>query len=180
LQPNSRSRRVGGSFGSRIAATRAAGCWALGAGQNRSNKALFALAGIFNEGWKYNFTEEVTMRDHRKLEAFALADALTLRIYQVTRRFPKDELYGLTSQLRRAAVSIGANIVEGSARTSEADYVRFLTIAYSSACELEYEIALADRLGYIPREGAPELRVLASRTCRTLRGLVNALGKITG
>jgi four helix bundle protein len=119
--------------------------------------------------------EEVAMRDHRKLEAFVLADALTLRIYQITKRFPKDELYGLTSQLRRAAVSIGANIVEGSARTSGADYVRFLTMAYSSACELEYEISLANRLGYISADGAPEIQLLASRTCRTLRGLVSAL-----
>jgi four helix bundle protein len=114
------------------------------------------------------------MRDHRKLEAFGLADALALRVYYITKTFPDDERYGLTSQLRRAAVSIGANIVEGSARTSEADYVRLLTISYSSACELEYEISLADRLGYISEEVAPEIRLLASRTCRALRGLVNA------
>ncbi len=112
------------------------------------------------------------MRDHRKLDAFVLADKLVMRIYQLTRQFPEDERYGLTSQIRRAAVSIGANIVEGSARRSEADYVRFLTIAYGSACELEYEISIASRLGYIP--GDSDIHVLASRVCRALRGLVNA------
>jgi four helix bundle protein len=115
------------------------------------------------------------MRDHRKLEAFALADALALCVYEITRTFPDDEKYGLTSQLRRAAVSIGANIVEGSARSTQADYLRFLTIAYSSACELEYELSLANRLGYIPQQANGRLSVLASRTCRTLRGLVKAL-----
>ena len=115
------------------------------------------------------------MRDHRKLEAFTLADALALRIYAVTREFPDDEKYGLTSQLRRAAVSIGANIVEGSARPSEAEYLRFLTISYSSACELEYELSLANRLGYVPPTVAAGLELLASRTCRALRGLLKAL-----
>ena len=112
------------------------------------------------------------MRDHRKLEAFALADALVIHIYRLTCAFPKEERYGLTSQMRRAAISIGANIVEGSARSSEADYVRFLIIAYGSACELEYEISVAERLGYLPDDG--DVRLLASRTCRALRGLVNA------
>jgi four helix bundle protein len=115
------------------------------------------------------------MRDHRKLEAFALADALALRVYEITRAFPEHERYGLTSQLRRAAVSIGANIVEGSARSTEADYLRFLTIAYSSACELEYELSLACRLGYIAPQAGGSLSMLASRTCRALRGLVKAL-----
>lgn len=113
------------------------------------------------------------MRDHRKLDAFVLADALVIQVYRVTRAFPAEERYGLTSQIRRSAVSVGANIVEGSARSSEADYVRFLNIAYGSACELEYEISIANRLGYLPRDS--NVHVLASRACRALRGLVNAL-----
>ena len=71
-------------------------------------------------------------RDHRKLRAFELADVLTVSIYQRTRAFPDDERYGLTSQIRRAAVSVAANIVEGAGRDSEPDFVRFLHIALAS------------------------------------------------
>jgi four helix bundle protein len=115
------------------------------------------------------------MRDHRKLEAFNLADQLTIAVYKSTRSFPAGERFGLTNQIRRAAVSIGANIVEGSARLSEADYIRFLNIAYASACELEYELSIAARLGYLTTDEAAQLSPLAARTCKTLRGLVAAL-----
>src|SRR5690606_13272998 len=114
------------------------------------------------------------MRDHRKLEAFTLADALTMCVYRVTSHFPMHKRYGLTSQLRRAAVSVGANIVEGSARATAADYAHFLNVAYSSACELEYEISIAIRLGYVPQSAESELLSLASRTCRALHGLARA------
>jgi len=67
-------------------------------------------------------------------------------VYQRTRNFPRDELFGLTSQMRRAAVSIASNIVEGSARDGHAEYVRFLDLAYASTKELEYQISLAGRL----------------------------------
>jgi len=115
------------------------------------------------------------MRDHRKLEVFALADSLALRVYAITRKFPEDERYGLTSQIRRAAISIAANIVEGAARSSDADFCRLLTIAYSSARELEYEISLAGRLGYVPSAERSGLREQASRTCRALFGLIQAI-----
>lgn len=72
------------------------------------------------------------MRDHTKLRAFELADEVAVLVYQVTTGFPKEELYGLTSQIRRAAVSVPSNIVEGCARDSHADYVRFLTLAFGS------------------------------------------------
>ncbi len=88
------------------------------------------------------------MRDHTKLRAFELADALVLNVYRVTRSFPDDEKFGLTSQLRRAAISIASNIVEGAARSSRPEYVRFLEIAYGSAKEVEYQISIAERLGY--------------------------------
>ncbi len=115
------------------------------------------------------------MRDHRKLEVFALADALALRVYEVTQRFPDDERYGLTAQLRKAAVSVAANIVEGAARPSQADFLRLLSIAYASACELDYEISLARRLGYVPPPAGPEMTDRTSRMCRALRGLIVAL-----
>ena len=82
------------------------------------------------------------MRDHTKLRAFELADEVALLIYQVTADFPKEELYGLTAQMRRAAVSVPSNIVEGCARNSQADYLRFLYIAFGSLRELHYQLGL--------------------------------------
>ena len=68
------------------------------------------------------------MRDHTKLRAFELADEIALLIYQVTRLFPKEEIYGMTSQMRRASISVPSNIVEGCARESQVEYLRFLEI----------------------------------------------------
>lgn len=103
-------------------------------------------------------------RDHRKLEAFSLADSLAMAVYRETTRFPLRERYGLQSQLRRAAVSTATNIVEGSARSSEADYLRFLDIAFSSACEAAYLSDLSARLGFIDRAVATPLIELANKT----------------
>ena len=115
------------------------------------------------------------MRNHKKLQVFVLADSLALRVYATTRKFPEDERYGLTSQIRRAAVSIAANIVEGAARPSDADFRRLLIIAYSSARELEYELSLATRLGYISSKDTHALQEQASRTCRALYGLIQVI-----
>ena len=89
------------------------------------------------------------MRDHTKLRAFELADEVAVLIYQATKRFPREEIYGLASQLRRAAVSVPSNIVEGCARESQAEYLRFLEIAFGSLRELHYQFGLANRLGYV-------------------------------
>ena len=89
------------------------------------------------------------MRDHRKLRAFELADEIVILIYQLTRIFPREEIYGLTSQMRRAAVSVPSNIVEGCARESQIEYVRFLEIAFASLRELHYQVSLSARLGYL-------------------------------
>jgi four helix bundle protein len=115
------------------------------------------------------------MRDHSKLEAFALADTLALDIYRITRSFPAEERYGVTAQLRRAAISIPANIVEGSARRSEREYLHFLSIAYGSAKELQYELSLCRRLGYLSDSSASSVEVYASRTARAIWGLISGL-----
>ena len=89
------------------------------------------------------------MKDFRQLKVWERSHVLTLELYRMTKRFPKDELFGLTGQLRRAAVSIPANIAEGCGRDGDAELKRFLNIALGSACEVDYFILLATELGYI-------------------------------
>lgn len=117
------------------------------------------------------------MRDHSKLKVFQLADSLALLVYRHSKQFPADEKFGLTSQVRRAAVSIAANIVEGAARPSESDFARFLVIAYGSTRELEYELSIATRLGYLTPSGTAELNDRTSQTGRALRALIVRLQK---
>lgn len=93
------------------------------------------------------------MRDHTKLRAFELADELVVMIYQVTRAFPKEEIYGLTSQIRRATVSVPTNIVEGCVRSTKKEYVRFLEIAFGSVREVSYQYGLSIRLCFINEHG---------------------------
>lgn len=81
----------------------------------------------------------------------------------------------MISQMRRAAVAIGSHIVEGCARESHADYVRFLDIAYASAGELQYQISIARRLEYLPSEHAEELETAATETTKVLNGMMHAL-----
>src|SRR5438477_12121270 len=97
------------------------------------------------------------MRDYTKIEAWKLADNLTVAVYECTRSFPREEVYGLTSQLRRASYSVPANIVEGSSRESKRDYLHFLYISRGSLSEAQYFIHLACRLGYLSPEVAADL-----------------------
>ncbi len=115
------------------------------------------------------------MRDHTKLKAFQLADELAMQVYIVTRAFPREELFGLTMQMRRAAVSAASNIVEGCARNTEADYIHFLDIAYGSARESQYQLSLAMRLGYVPASAS--VLALSEQTTKVLNGLIRALRK---
>ena len=114
------------------------------------------------------------MRDHRKLKAFQLADALVLAVYKATKVFPRDEQFGITSQLRRAAVSVAANIVEGSARSSEKDYSKFLGIAFASLREAGYLIELACKLGYLAAPASEDLLGQYDQCARVLSGLVSS------
>ncbi len=86
------------------------------------------------------------MQSFRNLKVWEKAHAVTLDIYKTSRAFPKEELYGLTSQMRRASASVGANIAEGSCRKGDAEFGRFLHIAIGSASELEYHLLLAHDL----------------------------------
>jgi four helix bundle protein len=114
------------------------------------------------------------MRDHRKLRAFELADQLALAVYQTTKTFPKEEMFGMTSQIRRAAVSVPSNIVEGCARNSNADFLRFLDMAFGSGRELEYQLSLATRLGYFNQGESQQLDVIVNELMKVLSGLIRS------
>jgi four helix bundle protein len=98
------------------------------------------------------------MQNYEDLSVWRKADAIVLEVYAVTRKFPREELYGITSQLRRASVSVPTNIVEGSRRKTRQDFARFLNISESSAAEVEYLLGLAQRLGYASPEDIQPLR----------------------
>jgi four helix bundle protein len=115
------------------------------------------------------------MRDHTKLRAFELADELVLLVYKITACFPKEEIFGLVSQIRRAAISIPSNIVEGCARNSEADYLRFLTIAFGSLRELHYQLGLSKKLGFIGTQDFSLVEQKVIETEKVLNGLICAL-----
>lgn len=89
------------------------------------------------------------MKDFRQLQVWKKSHELVLDIYTITSKFPKNELFGLTSQIRRASSSIPTNIAEGCGRGSDADFCRFLQISMGSASETEYELQLAHDLGYL-------------------------------
>jgi four helix bundle protein len=117
------------------------------------------------------------MRDHNQLRAFQLADELTMLIYKLTRGFPKDEVYGLTSQMRRAAVSVTSNIVEGCARESKIEYHRFLDIAFGSLRELHYQHSIANRLGYLMDQDIDKYESRFLETEKVLGALIRATRK---
>ena len=92
---------------------------------------------------------DVKMRSHKDLDAWKKSMDLVDSIYKVTKSFPNEELYSLTNQMRRAAISIPSNIAEGAARGSKNDFIRFLYIALGSLSELETQVIIANRLGYL-------------------------------
>ena len=118
------------------------------------------------------------MRDHTRLKVFELADRLALAVYRESGSFPAAERYGLQSQMRRAAISVAANIVEGCAHTTQTEYLRFIEIAYASARELQYEIELAGRLGFLCAETGQRLSRESTETAKALNGLLRSLKNI--
>lgn len=97
------------------------------------------------------------MRDFRKIQVWERAHQFALQVYKITSSLPKEELYGSTSQMRRAAMSIPSNIAEGCGRDTQTELARFIHIASGSASELEYQLILAHDLGYIRDELYPNL-----------------------
>jgi four helix bundle protein len=112
------------------------------------------------------------MRDFREIKVWAKAHKLRLEIYKITSRFPREELYGLTSQIRRAAASIPANIAEGFGRGGNAELARFLQIGMGSAYEVEYHALLAKDLGLMNSETYARLEAQIVEVKRMLAGLL--------
>ena len=117
------------------------------------------------------------MRDYKKIDAWRLADDLTVAVYEKTAEFPREERYGLTSQVRRAAYSVPANIAEGSSRESKRDYLHFLYIARGSLSEAQYFIHLAHRLRYLTPNDSDNLASQVHATFACLHGLIRAVEK---
>lgn len=111
-------------------------------------------------------------RDYKKVHAWQMIDDLVMDVYKLTRTFPKEELYGLTSQFRRAIVSAAANIVEGSGRKTDRDYLQFLGIAFSSLEEAGYYLHLSLRLGYLSEEHYKDLIERFTLAAKTLRAFM--------
>ncbi|MGP1993639.1 four helix bundle protein [Zobellia laminariae] len=115
------------------------------------------------------------MRDYRKYKVWELGHEITLNVYKSTQNFPKQEVYGIVSQMRRAAYSIPSNIVEGCGRESDAEFRRFLIISQGSANELEYFTVLAKDLGYLEQQGFAELNDKVDKIRRSLNNLINKI-----
>ena len=115
------------------------------------------------------------MRDHTQLRAFVLADEIALLVYRASQSFPKSELYGLTAHIRRAAVSVPSNIVEGCSRESRAEYLHFLEIAFGSLRELHYQLDLARRLGYLDKSPTAEWDARITEGEKVLGALIRSI-----
>ncbi len=111
------------------------------------------------------------IRSYKKLEVYTIGKELVLRVYELLKKFPKEEQYALCDQLRRAVISVPSNVAEGLGRLSEKEQVRFIEIAYGSLLEVETQLDLACDLRYITEEDLYGVMVLIDREARLLSGL---------
>jgi len=119
--------------------------------------------------------EKIRVESVEDLEVFKRSHQFTLKIYRITEEFPKSEKFGLVPQMRRAAVSIPSNLIEGSHRLNRAEYRHFVGIAKGSAGELKYQLLLAKDLGYLSDKDYLALRAEVDEISRMLSGLVKSL-----
>jgi len=115
------------------------------------------------------------LKNYKELKVWQRSYQLCLEIYKITKRFPNGERYGLTSQIRRAAVSVPSNIAEGYGRKTTLEYIRFLYIAYGSNCEMETQILLSGDLGYIETGKLEILQEGIGEVERMLKALIKSL-----
>jgi four helix bundle protein len=116
-----------------------------------------------------------TMKNFRDLQIWRRSHELTPEIYRLTQEFPKSELYGLVSQMRRASASIPTNIAEGCGRNTEKDFARFLDNAMGSASELEYQLILAQDLEYIDQDNYEKVNLELTEIKRMLNAFIQKL-----
>jgi len=117
------------------------------------------------------------MKTHKDLDVWKLSLELVTMIYQTTQDYPKSELFGLVSQMRRAAVSIPSNIAEGAARLHTKEFVQFLHVALGSASELETQLIISERLGYCEQEIVARLNSGISQIIRMIKSITNSIQK---
>lgn len=118
-------------------------------------------------------------RNFKNIKAWQYADDLAVLVYSKTKSFPREELYGITSQLRRAVVSIPANIAEGANREHKKEYLHFLSVAMGSMAETEYLLHLSRQLEYLEDDEYKKLEDLRKESARTLYGLTNSVKEET-
>lgn len=114
------------------------------------------------------------MRNYKNIIAWQLADDFTIKIYEVTKNFPKEEMFAMVSQLRRAAYSAPSNIAEGSGRRTDADFRHFLDMAMGSLTEVEYFLHLARRLNYLSDDIYENVNLMCSEVIKCLRGFMKS------
>ena len=117
----------------------------------------------------------MTVKSFKDLIVWQKAMDLVAEVYRITKQFPKEEIYSLTNQLRRAAVSIPSNIAEGQARQSTAEFRNFLSIARGSLAEVETQLLIAQRLNYLTQEQLSEIMTIHQEVSKMLPALMNKL-----
>jgi four helix bundle protein len=130
------------------------------------------VEGSRNQGFKGS---SEMLKNYKDLKVWQKSYKLCLEIYRITAKFPKEEIYGLISQIRRSAVSIPSNIAEGYGRKTTTDYIRMLYISYGSVCELETQILLAGDLGLIEQGELGRLKENIAEIERMLKALTKSL-----
>ena len=115
------------------------------------------------------------LKNYKELKVWQASYKTCLHIYKVTKQFPKEDMYGLTSQIRRSAVSIPSNIAEGYGRKTTLEYVRFLYIAYGSVCELETQTMICGDLDYVRKEKLDQLKKEIGDVERMLKAMIKSL-----
>ena len=117
-----------------------------------------------------------TMQNYKELVVWQKAMELVSDVYRVTAAFPREELYGLTSQLRRSAVSVPSNIAEGQGRATRGEFIQFLGHSRGSLLELETQLLISARLGYLDADPCHRLQAKVTEVARILNGLLTSLG----